>query len=102
MKITTLTSDISLKRQLESGNEEQLKTVREVIADVRKRGDAAIRMYSEKWDGFAPENLRVTTEEIEEAVKGFDAAIDTRIFLKQRRISDYIIALKNAMVTSYR
>ncbi len=72
MNITTLTSDISLKRQLEGGNEEQLKTVRQVIADVRERGDAAIRMYSEKWDGFAPANLRVTEEEVKEAVKGFD------------------------------
>lgn len=77
MNITTLTSDISLKRQLESGNEEQLKTVRQVIADVRERGDAAVRMYSEKWDGFAPENLRVTAEEIEEAVKGFDEQLYT-------------------------
>lgn len=72
MNITTLTSDISLKRQLDNGNEEQLKTVRQVIQDVRERGDAAIRMYSEKWDGFAPANLRVTEEEIAEAVKGFD------------------------------
>lgn len=72
MNITTLTSEISLKRQLEGGNEEQLKTVRQVIADVRERGDAAIRMYSEKWDGFAPAKLRVTDEEIKEAEKGFD------------------------------
>lgn len=72
MDITTLTSDISLKRQLEGGNEEQLKTVRQVIADVRERGDAAIRLYSEKWDGFAPVKLRVTDEEIKEAVQGFD------------------------------
>lgn len=72
MDITTLTSDISLKRQLEGGNEEQLKTVRQVIADVRERGDAAIRLYSEKWDGFAPAKLRVSEEEIKEAVQGFD------------------------------
>lgn len=41
MKITTLTSDISLKRQLEQGNEQQLQTVRDVIADVRAKGDEA-------------------------------------------------------------
>lgn len=75
MKITTLTSDISLKRQLEQGNEQQLQTVREVIADVRAKGDAAIKYYSEKWDGFAPENLRVTKQEITEAVKNFDSQL---------------------------
>ncbi len=72
MKITPLTKDISLKRQLEQGNEEQLKTVRQVIADVRENGDTAIKHYSEKWDGFAPENLRVCKEEIEQAVNSFD------------------------------
>lgn len=102
MNITTLTSDISLKRQLESGNEEQLKTVRQVIADVRERGDAAIRMYSEKWDGFAPENLRVTTEEIEEAVKGFDeqlyadlteAAANIRLYHSAQKRDGYELPL---------
>lgn len=75
MNITTLTSDISLKRQLESGNEDQLKTVRQVLADVRERGDEAIRMYSEKWDGFAPADFRVTAEEMAAAVEGFDAQL---------------------------
>ncbi|MCH7322858.1 histidinol dehydrogenase [Solibacillus sp. MA9] len=75
MKITTLTSDISLKRQLEQGNEQQLQTVREVIADVRAKGDAAIKYYSEKWDGFAPENLRVTKQEITDAVNNFDSQL---------------------------
>lgn len=72
MKITILDNDISLKRQLEQGNEQQLQTVREVIQDVRTKGDAAIKYYSEKWDGFAPENLRVAESEIVEAVKNFD------------------------------
>lgn len=72
MKITILDKDISLKRQLEQGNEQQLQTVREVIRDVRTKGDAAIKYYSEKWDGFAPENLRVAESEIIEAVKNFD------------------------------
>lgn len=102
MNITTLTSDISLKRQLESGNEEQLKTVRQVIADVRERGDAAIRMYSEKWDGFAPENLRVTAEEIDEAVKGFDeqlyadlseAAANIRLYHSAQKRDGYELQL---------
>ena len=102
MNITTLTSDISLKRQLESGNEEQLKTVRQVIADVRKRGDAAIRMYSEKWDGFAPKNLRVTAEEIEDAVKGFDeqlyadlseAAANIRLYHSAQKRDGYELPL---------
>lgn len=105
MNITTLTSDISLKRQLEGGNEEQLKTVRQVIADVRKRGDVAIRMYSEKWDGFAPANLRVTAEEIDAAVKGFDeqlyadlseAAANIRLYHSAQKRDGYELPLADS------
>lgn len=77
MNITTLSGEISLKRPLEAGNEEQLKTVRQVIADVRTKGDKALKHYSEKWDGFAPKNLKVSEAEIEEAVKNFDAQLYT-------------------------
>ena len=49
MNITTLTSDISLKRQLEGGNEQQIATVREVVADNLRRGAAtnAVKIYTE-------------------------------------------------------
>ena len=43
--------------------------VKEIIADVRANGDAAIRKYSEKFDGFKGENLQVCAEEFEEARK---------------------------------
>lgn len=72
MKITKLTNSISLKRQLEGGNEEQLKTVRQVLQDVRENGDSAVRKYSEMWDGVALQDFRVTQEEIDEAVANFD------------------------------
>ncbi|MGG2083063.1 histidinol dehydrogenase [Lysinibacillus pakistanensis] len=104
MKITKLTKGISLKRQLESGNEEQLKVVRQVLADVRAQGDAAIRFYTEKWDGFAPENLRVTQEEIEEGANAIDqqlyadlteAAQNIRLYHEQQKRSGYRLELEN-------
>ncbi|MFC5542391.1 histidinol dehydrogenase [Ureibacillus suwonensis] len=72
MKISKLTKNISLKRELENGNEEQLKTVRQVIADVRENGDAAIRKYTEMWDKVVLSDFRVTEEEINEALQNFD------------------------------
>ena len=41
--------------------------VSEIIADVRKRGDAALLEYTEKFDNVKLGNLRVTDAEIEEA-----------------------------------
>lgn len=75
MDIQTLTADISLKRQLETGNEMQLQTVRAVIEDVKQQGDEAVKAYTEKWDGFRLEKLRVTQEEIDAAVQAMDEVI---------------------------
>lgn len=102
MQITTLTSDISLKRPLESGNEEQLKVVREVLTNVRARGDAAVKAYSEKWDGVVVNDFRVTQEEIDEAVADFDdqllqdlteAAANIRIYHEQQQRQGYRMPL---------
>ena len=43
-------------------------TVGDIIADVRRRGDAAVREYSEKFDRYAPESFRLSQEEIREAI----------------------------------
>lgn len=45
-------------------------TVESVIADVRERGDAAVREYSERFDGWSPEDFRLSPERIEEIVAG--------------------------------
>ena len=39
-----------------------------VIEDVRQRGDAAVRHYSEKFDNWSPESFRLAPEEIERIV----------------------------------
>ncbi|MBR2884509.1 MAG: histidinol dehydrogenase [Clostridia bacterium] len=44
-------------------------TVAEIIENVRKNGDAALKEYADKFDGGAPECLEVTEQEIEEAFK---------------------------------
>jgi histidinol dehydrogenase len=42
--------------------------VRRIIADVRRRGDRALRQYAEKWDGLARnEALKVSHSELESA-----------------------------------
>ncbi|MFJ5956702.1 histidinol dehydrogenase [Paenarthrobacter sp. NPDC092416] len=39
-----------------------------VIADIRTRGDAAVRDYSEKFDKWGPESFRLSAEQIEQAI----------------------------------
>ncbi|WP_418302114.1 histidinol dehydrogenase [Lysinibacillus fusiformis] len=102
MKITKLVKGISLKRPLEGGNEEQLKVVRQVLADVRTQGDVALRTYTKRWDGYMPENLRVTKEEIREAVNALDqqlyqdlaeAATNIRFYHEQQSRQGYRLEL---------
>lgn len=51
-----------------SGSPEIRKIVEDVIADIRVRGDAAVREYSEKFDHWTPDSFRLSTEQIEEIV----------------------------------
>ena len=43
-------------------------TVTGVIADIRERGDAAVREYSEKFDNWSPESFRLTDRQVAEIV----------------------------------
>jgi sulfopropanediol 3-dehydrogenase len=43
-------------------------TVGDVIADIRARGDAAVREYSEKFDGWSPGSFRLDAAQIEQIV----------------------------------
>jgi histidinol dehydrogenase len=46
--------------------------VAEILKNVRERGDAALREYTERYDHATPENLIVTKEEMEEAIEATD------------------------------
>lgn len=94
MKISKLSKNISLKRELESGNEEQLKTVRQVLADVRENGDKAVRKYTEMWDGIVLSDFRVTEEEINEALRHFDPLLKQDLEEAANNIRNYHEAQK--------
>lgn len=111
MQITTLTNNISLKRPLEGGNEQQLAVVREVLANVKAQGDMAIRTYSEKWDGVSLTDFRVLQEEIEEAVANFDqvllqdlteAAANIRLYHEQQHRTGYKLPLADGSYLAQR
>ncbi|HML12847.1 MAG TPA: histidinol dehydrogenase [Xanthobacteraceae bacterium] len=44
------------------------ETVEAILADVEARGDQAVRELSQKFDNWAPENFRLTEQEIERAI----------------------------------
>jgi histidinol dehydrogenase len=52
------------------GNAAIDSSVKKVIARVRAEGDAALREFSQKFDGYAPESFRVDENSLREAEKG--------------------------------
>jgi sulfopropanediol 3-dehydrogenase len=56
------------KLSLVAGHDKVQTTVAEIIADVRLRGDSAVRDFSERFDGWSPASFRLTPDEIEEIV----------------------------------
>ena len=51
---------------------EVVAAVARIIEDVRARGDEAVREYSARFDGWEPQELRLTEDEIESCVEQVD------------------------------
>ena len=78
-----------------------------IIADVRARGDAALKDYALKFDGAAIENLQVTQEEIDEAFANMDpyfletlreAAANIEAFHRQQVHKNFVMNDKPGVV----
>ena len=65
------------------------ETVSQVIADIRARGDQAVREYSEKFDGWSPDGFRLDAEQIEKIVAGVPEQAITDIKAVQARVRNF-------------
>lgn len=61
-------------------------TVAAVIADIRARGDAAVREYSEKFDKWSPEQFRLSAAQIDDIVATVPDGVITDIRNAQANI----------------
>ncbi len=64
----TAATDDSASRDGASRDEALRDRVRTIIEDIRARGDAAVREYSQRFDQWSPESFRLTPDEIERIV----------------------------------
>jgi sulfopropanediol 3-dehydrogenase len=65
------------------------ETVERIITDVRERGDAALREYSEKFDSWSPESFRLSAEEVEKIVATVPDQVLTDIEFAQGQVRDF-------------
>jgi histidinol dehydrogenase len=89
LKIVKVSGDVSIKRSVDSGTEEQREVVKKIIADVRHSGDAAIIAYTEKFDKVTLSSLKVERSEIEAAYKEMNDSLVAIIQEAANNIQSY-------------
>lgn len=76
--------------------------VKEIIVDVRKNGNSAVKKYSEKFDGIETDCRELSEEEIENAVKSLDDEVLEALKFSVRNVEEFAKAqlgsVKNTMV----
>jgi len=111
MKIIRLSSAISIRRTGGNSTEEQLLAVKDIIRTVREEGDAALIRFAKKWDNAELTHLRVSHEEVDEAVKRFDpqllndlreAADNIRQYHENQKQEGYKISHENGSYVAQR
>ncbi len=84
-------SDVDRREILKRENsaDRALTVVREIVEDVRRNGDRALREYTKKFDGADITDFRVSEEEIDEALSAVDKEFLRVLEKAKSRIWDY-------------
>jgi histidinol dehydrogenase len=107
MKILQVNETISIKRSIESGTAQQLDVVKGIIADVRGRGDEALRDYTEKFDQVLLDTFLVSDKEIVDAYSQVDgefisivreAAENIRVFHEKQLRPSWMTTEENGTI----
>ena len=86
--------DDVFERQIEDTSKIE-ETVSEIIANVRKNGDDALRFYADKFDGGAPDAIEVSKEEIDAAMEEVSPEL-SKFSRRQRLILRTFISVRSA------
>ena len=74
------------------------QTVRQIIDEVRRRGDAALIEYTEKFDGVKLTSLEVSKEKISAAYREVDAELVSALKLAAERIRSFHTRQKESLL----
>jgi histidinol dehydrogenase len=80
------------------GTIQEERVVRQIINDVRDRGDAALFEYTERFDGVRLASLEVAKREINAAFRKIDAGLLASLKLAAERITNFHIKQKKALL----
>ena len=73
------------------------ETVSSVIADIRERGDAAVREYSAKFDSWSPESFRLSAAQVDDIVGSLPGEVITDIKFVQDQVRGFALTQLESM-----
>jgi histidinol dehydrogenase len=79
-------------------DDEKEASVRQIITDVRRRGDTALIDFTEKFDGIRLTSLEVPAKEIEQAFREIDPDLYSALELAAERITAFHTEQKETLV----
>ncbi|WP_030745156.1 histidinol dehydrogenase [Streptomyces sp. NRRL F-5135] len=80
-----------------SSDPDVIDTVAAVIADVRASGDAAVRRYSEAFDGWSPASFRLTEDEVRGIVAAVPETVLDDIRFAQTQVRQFARAQRESL-----
>ena len=83
--------------ETEAAEEQVRRTVEAMHAEVRARGDAAVREYSEKLDRWSPANFRLSQEELDALVASVPKKTLDDIRFAQQQVRNFAEHQKSAL-----
>ncbi|AFR99763.1 histidinol dehydrogenase [Lentilactobacillus buchneri] len=84
-----LLKQVAIRTNAVANREEVEKSVREIIANVIKDGDQAVKMYEQKFDNVELESLKVTQREIDDAYEATDDTVIKALELAKANITSF-------------
>ena len=73
------------------------ETVQSILTDIEARGEAAVREYSERFDGWSPPSFRLADEQVEACVDSMPDEALADIRFAQEQIHNFAVAQRAAL-----
>ncbi|MCB5361351.1 histidinol dehydrogenase [Vibrio splendidus] len=80
-----------------SNNAQVRQTVENILSDIEKKGDSAVRELSEKFDNWSPEQFRLTDEQIQACVDALDESTKHDIEFAQTQVRNFAQIQRDSM-----
>ena len=85
------------KEDKDQAQQQVRETVETLLEDIEKRGDTAVRELSERLDHWAPENFRLSDEEIQACIDRLDSRTIDDIRFAQAQIQNFAQIQRDSM-----